>query len=201
MARQPRADSYEASPLFIDGKAGRPLVSGTVARGQLRDDPHLFEGRVTPNPRLRSMAVFGVVGSPLGTAAISLSGRPLADVFPFEVTPEVLARGRQRYEIFCAVCHGPSGHADGLIVERGYTKPPSYHEERLRQAPVGHFFDVMTRGYGAMPQLATEVPVRDRWAIAAHIRVLQAGQHVPLSELSPEEKERLPKRRKGGVNE
>lgn len=202
MARQPRADAYEGSPLFADGKAGRPLVPGTVARGRLRDDPHLFEGRIAPSPLLRGVALVGNAGgNVLGTLALGAPGAGLADLFPFAVTPDVLARGRQRFGIYCAVCHGPAGLGDGTIVERGYTRPPSYTIDRLRAAPVGHFFDVMTRGYGAMPQLATEVPVRDRWAIAAHLRVLQAGLHVPLDELAPAERDRLPPRRNGGRRE
>jgi len=99
-----------------------------------------------------------------------------ADTFPFPVTAEVVSRGRQRYEIFCAMCHGPVGQGDGMIVRRGYRQPPSYHEDRLRRAPVGYFFRVMTEGFGAMPPYKSQVPVQDRWAIAAYIRALQLSQ-------------------------
>jgi cytochrome c5 len=99
-----------------------------------------------------------------------------ADTFPFPVTAEVVRRGRERYEIFCAMCHGPVGQGDGMIVRRGYRQPPSYHEDRLRRAPVGYFFRVMTEGFGAMPPYKSQVPVQDRWAITAYIRALQLSQ-------------------------
>jgi mono/diheme cytochrome c family protein len=175
MADQPRYDTYAPSPLFRDGKAGRPLPTGVVARGHLRDDPHFYEGRKSADG-------------------------DLADTFPFPVTMEVIQRGRERYTISCVPCHAPDGSGNGRIVERGYTRPPSYHLERLRDAPVGHFFDVMTRGYNAMPDYAAEVTVRDRWAIAAYIRVLQRSQ-VPVAELSPAEREQLPPRGGGAAHE
>jgi mono/diheme cytochrome c family protein len=99
-----------------------------------------------------------------------------ADTFPFPVTGEVVARGRERYEIYCAMCHGFTGEGDGMIVRRGYRQPPSYHEDRLRQARVGYFFRVMTEGFGAMPPYRAQVPVQDRWAIAAYIRALQLSR-------------------------
>ena len=99
-----------------------------------------------------------------------------ADTFPFPVTEDVVRRGRERYEIFCGMCHGPVGQGDGMIVRRGYRQPPSYHEDRLRRAPVGYFFRVMTEGFGAMPPYRSQVPVQDRWAIAAYIRALQLSQ-------------------------
>jgi mono/diheme cytochrome c family protein len=202
MADQPRADPYESSPLFPDGRASRPPVRGTVARGQLREDPLLFEGRLAANPRARAAALFGVAGGgPLALAAVAPLRAGLADVFPFPVTDAVIDRGRQRFEIFCVVCHGPAGYGDGRIVERGYTRPPSYHIDRLRDAPVGHFFDVMTRGYGAMPSLASEVPVRDRWAIAAYLRVLQVSQNLHQGDLSDDERDRVRRGAKGGGDE
>jgi mono/diheme cytochrome c family protein len=99
-----------------------------------------------------------------------------ADTFPFAVTEDVVRRGKERYEIFCSMCHGPVGEGDGMIVRRGYRQPPSYHEDRLRQARVGYFFRVMTEGYGAMPPYRSQIPVQDRWAIAAYIRALQLSQ-------------------------
>jgi mono/diheme cytochrome c family protein len=99
-----------------------------------------------------------------------------ASEFPFPVTAEVMNRGQERYRIFCAMCHGETGQGDGMIVRRGFRKPPAYSEERLRKAPVGYFFRVMTEGYGAMPPYRTQVPVQDRWAIAAYIRALQLSQ-------------------------
>jgi len=188
MADQPRYDTFEPSDFFGDRRSARQPVPGTVARGQLRDDYLFFTGRTGPGVDLGE--VFGLFA---GTRAPA----PLADEFPEPVTKTMLERGRQRYNIFCVVCHGYTGQGNGKIVERGYTRPPSYHEKRLREAPVGHFFDVMTNGYGAMPDYRAEVPPRDRWAIAAYIRALQAS-HVSADELMAEEREQLPPRRQEG---
>jgi mono/diheme cytochrome c family protein len=98
------------------------------------------------------------------------------DTFPFPVTKEVLDRGQERYQIYCSICHGATGAGDGMVVRRGYKQPPSYYTETLRNAPVGHFFDVMTNGWGSMPAYAQQIPVQDRWAIAAYIRALQSSQ-------------------------
>src|SRR5262249_5745930 len=106
------------------------------------------------------------------------------DTFPFPITAEVLQHGQNRYMIYCIVCHDALGTGRGKIVERGYTPPPSFHIERLRTAPVGHFFDVMTKGYGSMPSYRKQVPPRDRWAIIAYIRALQLSQHFPERELT-----------------
>jgi mono/diheme cytochrome c family protein len=110
------------------------------------------------------------------TAAPTAGADDDTDTFPFPVTNEVVARGRERFEIFCAMCHGYTGEGDGMIVRRGYRRPPSYHEDRLRQARVGYFFRVMTEGFGAMPPYRAQIPVQDRWAIAAYIRALQLSQ-------------------------
>lgn len=114
-----------------------------------------------------------------------------ADIFPVSLTPELLARGRERFNIYCSVCHGWLGDGNGMIPRRGFRHPPSYHVDRLRQAPVGHFYDVMTNGFGAMPDYAAQVPPRDRWAIIAYIRALQLSQHVPVAELPAEDRARL----------
>ncbi len=108
------------------------------------------------------------------------------DTFPFPVTRAVLEQGRNRYTIYCVVCHDSLGTGRGKIVERGYTPPPSYHIERLRHVAVGHFFDVITNGYGSMPDYKQQIPVRDRWAIAAYVRALQLSQHFPENELTPD---------------
>ena len=151
---------------FADKRASRPIVAGTVARGQLRIDTALYEGR-------------------------DESGKDVHE-FPFEMTKDVLARGRQRYEIFCSVCHGMTGQGDGRVVERGFTRPPSYSidfsrsaklqgkEIKLIDVPVGHIFGVITRGYGAMPDLHEQIPVRDRWAIVGYVRALQISQSPEL---------------------
>ena len=152
----PRYDPLEASVFFADGKSARTLVANTVARGQLREDRHLFEGVV--------------------------DGRP-ADTFPMPVTPEVMRRGQERFNVFCLPCHGALGEGNGMVVQRGFRQPPTYHQDRLRNAPVGYFFDVMTRGFGAMPDYATQIPVADRWAIVAYIRALQLSQGATLADV------------------
>ena len=155
----PRYDPLEASTFFADGQASRRPVPNTVARGQLREDRHLYEG---------------VVG-----------GRP-AETFPMPVTEQVMARGRERYTVFCTPCHGPTGEGTGMIVQRGFRQPPSYHEERLREAPVGYFFDVMTHGFGAMQDYASQLTVEDRWAVAAYIRALQFSQGASPEDVPPD---------------
>ena len=197
MAEQPRVDPLEASAFFADGRSARPLVTGTVARGHLNDDVHLFTGREpgeggATGPALRAES---------RTAAES--GRTTSDpayatTFPFAITDKVMARGQQRYMIFCVVCHGPLGDGDGRIVERGYTRPPSLRSDRsrgmerrgkdvsLKDAPAGYLFDVITNGFGAMPDYAAQVPVEDRWAIIAYIRALQSADLPPASKASGE---------------
>jgi mono/diheme cytochrome c family protein len=158
MHSQNKAKTYRASPLFADGTSARPLPAHTVARGDLREDEATYTG---------------------------LKGNVPVNTLPFPLTREVLLRGRQRFEIFCSPCHDRTGSGRGMIVERGYKQPPSYYEERLRNAPLGYFFSVMTLGYGVMPSYALQVSVADRWAIAAYIRVLQYSQSAPLGELPP----------------
>jgi len=114
-----------------------------------------------------------------------------ADTFPVPVTRELLARGRERFNIYCSVCHGLLGDGNGMVPRRGFRQPPSYHIDRLREAPVGHFYDVITNSFGAMPDYAAQVPPRDRWAIVAYIRALQFSQHAPLAELPAEDRARL----------
>jgi mono/diheme cytochrome c family protein len=152
----PRLDPLESSTFFADGRASRQLVANTVPRGHLRDDEHLFTGKVNGQ---------------------------LAAEFPMPVTAEVMARGRERFEIFCAPCHGRSGEGNGMIVQRGFRKPPSYHEQRLRDQPVGYFFDVMTNGFGAMQDYSAQVPVADRWAIAAYIRAIQLSHNARVEDV------------------
>ena len=164
MHDQPKIIPQRGSNLFADHRGARPQVMNTVARGQLREDSYFYTG-VTQ----------GANGY-----------REEHDELPFPATMEVLKRGQERFNIYCAVCHDRVGTGRGKIVERGYTPPPSFHIERLRRAPVGHFFDVMTNGYGSMPDYRQQVPVRDRWAIAAYVRALQLSQHFPEGELTDE---------------
>lgn len=168
MHDQPKYEPLEASDFFADRRSARPLVEGTVPRGDLRADSLLYTGKRDDVD---------------------------ADEFPFPVTKEVLERGRERYDIFCSPCHGRTGEGDGMIVQRGYRRPTSYHVATLRDAPVGHFFDVMTNGWGAMPDYASQVPVEDRWAIAAYIRALQQTR-VNVGELTIEQQKKLEEQEK-----
>lgn len=152
---QPKVLPLSHSDFFEDGRGSRSLVPGTVARGQLRDDPYLYTGMI--------------------------NGKP-GDMMPFPATREVLERGRERFNIYCAPCHSRLGDGNGMIVQRGFRRPPSYHTPALRQAPLGHFYDVITNGFGAMPDYSSQVPVNDRWAIAAYIRVLQLSQNATASD-------------------
>jgi hypothetical protein len=164
MANQPRYDPLEPSDFFTDGMSARPRVPGTVARGELVIDDFLHTGRI--------------------------NGKD-GDGFPFPVTMEVMNRGEERFNIFCSECHGRVGDGNGMIPSRGYRHPPSFHSEALRNAVTGHFFDVMTNGFGAMPPYNVQVPVRDRWAIIAYIRALQLSQNANVNELPPDLRARL----------
>jgi mono/diheme cytochrome c family protein len=164
MHNQPKAIPLRESMFFKDTSSARPLVEDTVARGTLQDDAAFFTGKN-------------------GTAEV--------DALPFPLTADVLDRGEQRFNIYCTPCHGMSGQGDGMIVRRGYRQPPSYHIDRLRQAPIGHFYDVMTNGFGAMPDYRGQIAPRDRWAIAAYVRALQLSQHAPAAEFPPEERQKL----------
>jgi len=165
MYDQPRFEPLEASNFFADGLSSRQPVPGTVARGQLRLDSHLYEGKVNGE---------------------------LATTVPYEVSQAFLERGQNRYNIFCTPCHDRTGRGNGMIVQRGLKAPPSMHEQRLRDVPVGHFFDVMTNGLGVMYSYASRIPVKDRWAIAAYIRALQFSQSAEVDRLSAQDRSQLP---------
>lgn len=169
MADQPRYEPLAKSDFFDDGRAARPLVEGTVARGQLKADTHLYTGRI--------------------------NGKP-AETFPFAVDKQVLLRGQQRYDIFCSPCHDRVGTGQGMIVRRGFRPPPSFHIERLRKAPVGAFFEHITKGIGAMPDYAAQIPPKDRWAIIAYVRALQLSQNAALEEVPENERDSLLAKRK-----
>jgi mono/diheme cytochrome c family protein len=208
MADQPSYKPLDPSTFFPDGRSARPLVSGTVARGHLRTDLHLFAGKKPPGARAGAApaALVGVAAGgnvPAVSALAAVRGSEYledVDTFPFPVTHEVLRRGQQRYVIYCVVCHDPLGTGRGKIVERGYTPPPSYHIDRLRNAPVGHYFDVITNGYGSMPDYKEQLPPRDCWAIVAYIRALQLSQHFPVKDLSDEMREEWDKQKKNAPN-
>jgi mono/diheme cytochrome c family protein len=180
MQDQPKAKPYRSSIFFKDGLASRPPVEGTVARGWLRTDKEFYTGKkVSANTSGSNPPGGPAATTPTTNASASQVAAAYpddVDKFPFPITEDVLNRGQQRYEIFCSVCHGMTGEADGMIVRRGFRKPPSYFEPRLREAPVGHFYDVVTNGWGAMPSYASQVPVADRWAIIAYLRALQLSR-------------------------
>ena len=162
----PRVEANEATDAFEDGRGNRPLVEGTVARGWLNDDEQLTTGKV--------------------------DGK-LVDEFPFPVTREVLERGQQRFNAFCTPCHGKTGMGNGMIVQRGLKPPPSFHDQRLRAAPAGYYFDVMSNGFGVMQDYRAQVDVKDRWAIAAYIRALQLSQRATLADVPHDKVEDLDK--------
>jgi mono/diheme cytochrome c family protein len=161
----PRYEPLEASDFWGDRRSSRPLVEGTVPRGGLKEDVVLHTGRTAEGE--------------------------LAAAFPVAVDRGLLQRGRERFNIYCAPCHDQAGTGQGMIVRRGYRVPPSFHIDRLRQAPPGHVVDVITRGFGAMPDYSAQVPAPDRWAIAAYVRALQLSQNAPLSDVPEDERRRL----------
>lgn len=163
MADQPRYEPLEPSSFFDDGTSARPPVTGTVARGALEDDDAYHRGR---------------------------DGRGFVDQIPVPVTMPLLLRGQERYDIHCAPCHSRLGDGLGMIVRRGFPQPPTFHADRLRQAPAGHLFDVITNGYGKMLPYAAQVDVEDRWAIIAYIRALQLSQNAEIENL-PDDDRRL----------
>ncbi len=173
MQDQPRYKSYKKSDFFADEKSMREPVEGTVARGELRENKAFYTGKID-NPNLNSQVETTIDAS--GNTLVSSFPNDIAE-FPFPVTQEIINRGQERYNIYCIVCHGPVGSGDGMVVRRGYPQPPTYHDDRLRNAPVGHFYDVMTNGWGKMNSYAAQIQPADRWAIVAYIRALQISQN------------------------
>jgi len=165
MQNQPRYEPLEQSDFFANDMASRPLVAGTVARGQLNEDIIFQTGK-------------------------DESGNFVAEV-PLPLNRELLERGQNRFNIFCTPCHARTGNGDGMIVQRGFKRPPSFHIERLQESPSGHYFDVITKGFGAMPSYAVQIEPRDRWAIIAYIRVLQLSQNATLEDVPQSERGQL----------
>lgn len=177
MQDQPRYKSYKKSDFFKDGRASRDLPEGTVPRGQLKADKAFYTGKIAnPDPNV----VVTTTTDALGNTLVSSFPNDI-DEFPVPVTKELVDRGQERYNIYCIVCHGPVGKGDGMVSRRGFPQPPTYHDDRLRNAPVGHFFDVITNGWGKMNSYASAVPAGDRWAIIAYIRALQVSQDPDLN--------------------
>jgi mono/diheme cytochrome c family protein len=179
MAEQPSYRPLEESAFFPDERSARPLPAGAVPRGPLQVADPLYSG-LSDHP--------------------TSAPQEYTSALPFPLTQDVLRRGQERFEIFCSVCHGADGQGNGKIVQRGYTRPPNYVTDlsrgferrgiriRLRDVPIGYFFEVISKGYGAMPDYETQVPPQDRWAIAAYVRALQISQHLRLQDLPEEER-------------
>ncbi len=168
MGAQPSYRPLESSSLFEDGKVARHPPHGTVPRAYARENPFLRSGDAR---RFQE---------PVETKT-----------FPLAVTMEMLARGRERFNIYCSVCHGETGYGDGMIVQRGFSPPPSLHSERLRSAPLKHFYDVITNGFGSMPSYAVQINRDDRWAVIAYIRALQLSQNAGIDDVPEDKRQQL----------
>jgi len=166
MQDQPKYKPQRPSDFFADGRSGRPELDGTIARGTLNEDTEFYKGK-------------------------DAAGKDV-EALPVKVDKALLERGQNRYDIFCAPCHGRTGNGLGMVVRRGFKQTPSYHIDRLRNAPVGHFYEVISNGYGAMLNYSAQVQPRDRWAIVAYIRALQYSQNAPVADLPQEAKAKLP---------
>ena len=164
MHDQPRYEPLEQNNFFGDQRSARQPVEGTVARGQLREEEHFYTGKVNNLP---------------------------VHTFPMELTPAIMKRGQERYNIYCAPCHDATGTGLGMVVRRGFKRPNSFHLDRVREQPVGYYFDVMTNGFGVMSSYAEQVAPADRWAIAAYIRALQLSQSSPIADVPEEERKKL----------
>jgi len=160
----PRYEAFEASSSFADGRASRVAPAGTVARGWLRDDEALYTGKVAGQ---------------------------VVDEYPFPIGRAELARGQERFNIYCTPCHGKLGDGNGMVVQRGLRQAASYHQDRLRQEKLGYFYDVITNGFGAMQGYAEQVPVRDRWLIVAYVRALQLSQHASVNDVPADRRSAL----------
>ena len=161
MHDQPKFEPLEATSLFADGAASRPMIEGTVARGMLRDDLIFYTGRTAEDKFVTEL--------------------------PIPLTRALLERGQSRFSAFCSPCHGQLGDGEGMVVQRGFKHPQSFHELRLRESPVGYFFHITTNGFGEMSSYAAQISAADRWAIIAYVRALQLSQHAPVADLSTKE--------------
>jgi mono/diheme cytochrome c family protein len=205
MINQPKYIALRESEIFKDGTSARPLEKGTIPRGYLKTDTYFYTGKISgagnnaaggnasnsTSMNERGASVSGEAGSRAASATPSAANQTGAagaataggaatetdgNVFPYPVTKEMLDRGQERFQIFCSMCHGLTGYGDGMVVRRGYKRPPSYHTDDLRAKPIGHYFDVITNGWGTMPSYSDQIPPQDRWAIIAYVRALQLSQ-------------------------
>ena len=218
MHDQPKYEPLEPSTFFEDGRGSRPPVEGTVARGYLQEDVQFFTGKTGDGQTAGGAQGAGSQGQAGSTAvqtqqaantaatgagavtpnagSTSAGGfqaeyRGFVTDFPVPITEQMMDRGEERYNIFCSVCHSRTGDGNGMVVKRGYRKPTSFHEDRLRQAPVGYYFDVITNGFGAMPDYSAQITPRDRWAIIAYLRALQRSQQGTLSDVPEDQRGKL----------
>jgi hypothetical protein len=178
MQDQPKYLPYRGSEIFADSLSSRNLVEGTVPRGYLREDSELYAGK----------------GAAAAKAANDTSKAPVSnDVneFPFPITREILDRGQERYNIYCSPCHGVLGDGQGMIANRGLNGPVNFHQERLRNAPLGHFYDVITNGLGRMQDYSMQIPPHERWAIVAYIRALQLSQNANVADVPADQVQHL----------
>jgi mono/diheme cytochrome c family protein len=217
MQDQPRYEYYEPGDkkFFPDGASSRPMVEGAVPRqmGQYRDrEDYFYTGKSAGGGAQSGVSSVGagasvpaiqtsapastnvrgnVSGGVPGAREATMTGEP--DVFPINIDKAALERGRERFQIYCMVCHGMTGEGDGMIVRRGFQKPPSFYDDRLQEnrTPASHFFDVVTNGWGAMPDYASQIPTEDRWKIIAYLRALQLSRRLKLEELSPDEQNKV----------
>jgi mono/diheme cytochrome c family protein len=164
MYQQPKDVPLEPSESFSDGRSARPLVPDTVAQGQLRTNALFYTGK---------------------------SDGKEATTLPMPLTVQLLKRGEERYDIYCAPCHDRIGNGNGMIVQRGFRPPASFHIQRLRDASIGHFYDVTSVGFGAMADFSAQITPEDRWAIAAYIRALQLSQYATLAQVPTEQRQKL----------
>ncbi|HLN97824.1 MAG TPA: cytochrome c [Pyrinomonadaceae bacterium] len=189
MQDQPKMKPFRSSTFFRDGLSARPPIEGTVPRGFLKEDTEFFTGKKAGRTAAKASASPASAQSPAGPQP-SASAAPQGaaaypddvETFPIAVTKDVVTRGKERYEIFCSACHGFTGNGDGMIVRRGFRRAASFNDDRLRQAPVGHFFDAISNGWGTMPAYAPQIAPQDRWAIIAYIRALQLSQQTEANQ-------------------
>ncbi len=210
MHDQPKYRPLATSTFFEDGRSARPLVAGTVPRGLLKEDSLLYTGKAA-GQRAQSSGLLQLPTPPQPVPPAGSAGQAQAgggqtqqcqaqqsqaqqgqsDIFPFQIKKEDLDRGEQQFNVFCSVCHDRLGTGNGMIVQRGFRRPPSYHIQRLREAKVSYFFDVITNGFGAMPDYSAQITPEDRWRIIAYIRALQLSQNATVADVPPDERNNL----------
>jgi mono/diheme cytochrome c family protein len=164
MHQAPRYDPLEQSDFFADQRSARPLIEGTVARGFLRSDKAFYTGK---------------------------RGEAFLSELPVPLTKGLLLRGQEQFNIYCSPCHSRLGDGNGMIVQRGFKRAASLHDERLRTQPIGYFYDVISNGFGAMPDYAAQMQPQDRWAVAAYVRALQFSRHAPVDALTDADRRQI----------